>query len=173
MLESTLVNLREEASVDSRYLARLAMLGLVGLVWAAAGGCEGEITNPGGTDGSTGSGGQGGIPIDAAVPTSDGHLGGFDTGGPTIDAGSTTSCNVPSDCAWGEISREILTAADCPCLYGCAYLPLNRTTVDRRNRQYSALCTPGYDGQGRSCGIDDCVFPPPLLCIQGECLRAE
>jgi hypothetical protein len=151
----------------------LAVLGLVGLVWVAAGACGGEISEPGSTGGAaaasggrTGSGAEGGVLIDAAGPTIDGPSGGF-------DAGSTASCNVPSDCAWGEISREILVSADCPCLYGCVYLPLNRTTVDRRQQQYAALCTPGYDGLGRSCGIDDCIMPPALLCIQGQCMGAE
>jgi hypothetical protein len=136
------------------------------MAWAAAGGCGGETSGPGtggsaaATGGRTGSGGQGGGT-------------GFDAGQPTVDAGSTTSCSVQSDCAWGEINHEILTAADCPCLYGCPYVLLNQTTVARRSLQYSALCSPGHDGQGRPCGIDDCIMPPTLLCIQGECLQAE
>ncbi len=158
-----------------RNLAPFGVLGLVGLVWAAAGGCGGETSNPGGTGGTSGTGGNGsggqpGTFIDGGP--SDAHT------GPTFDAGnpgdgSTTACNVQADCAWGEIDHEILTAADCPCLYGCPYIRSNRTTVDRRRQQYAARCTPGYDGQGHACGIDDCIMPPTLLCVQGECLEAE
>jgi hypothetical protein len=146
----------------------LAVLGLVVAGWAAAGACGGETIGPG-TGGQGPSGGVG-AGIGGRAGGSAG-LGG--TGGSAIDAGSLTSCNVQSDCMWGEIDHEILVSTDCPCLYGCPYLRLNRTTVERRRLQYQTLCNPYYDGQGRSCGIDDCIVPPVLLCIQGECLEAE
>src|SRR5262249_8455361 len=45
-------------------------------------------------------------------------------------------CMLADDCDWGEIDREILPPADCPCLFGCPYLPLSKTTVERRKAQY-------------------------------------
>jgi hypothetical protein len=137
------------------------------MAWVAAGACAGETTDPG--TGGQGSSAGGGPPSGGRAGSA--GLGG--TGGSLIDAGSPTSCNLQSDCAWGEIDHEILVPADCPCLYGCPYVRLNRTTVERRKLQYAALCNPAYDGQGRSCGIDDCILPPVLLCVQGECLEAE
>jgi hypothetical protein len=151
--------------VDSHYIARLAVLGIVALAWAAAGACGGETIEPG----SGGRGPSGGFASGGRAGSA--GLGG--TGGSSMDAGSLTSCNVQADCMWGEINREILVAADCPCLYGCPSIPLNRTTVERRRLAYETLCNPYYDGQGRACGIDDCILPPVLLCVQGECLPAE
>lgn len=86
------------------------------------------------------------------------------------DSAANNSCNAATECAWGEIDHEILTRADCPCLAGCPGIALSRATVERRQRQYSALCTPGVDGMGRPCGVDDCIPPPPLECRAGVCL---
>lgn len=90
-----------------------------------------------------------------------------------VDAPSTasyTSCQTAADCQWGEIRHEILAPTDCVCLLGCPSTALNRATVARRNAQYMALCTPGRDGNGRPCPIDDCGGPPALECRMGACV---
>lgn len=99
------------------------------------------------------------------------------------DAGSTEdasvvapardSCEVDSDCGWGEINREILTSDDCMCLYGCPYLPLPKATVQRRAEQHEKLCDPRVDGAGEPCGIDDCAAPPAIVCSAGKCMAAQ
>ncbi|HWA72594.1 MAG TPA: hypothetical protein VG937_09675 [Polyangiaceae bacterium] len=96
--------------------------------------------------------------------------GGKATGG-AATGGSDNACENASDCAWGEINHEILTKADCVCLFGCPYLPQSRTTVERRRAQYTALCTPGQNGQGMPCPIDDCIEMPSLSCVNGACAR--
>jgi hypothetical protein len=92
----------------------------------------------------------------------------------TPDAGSvdTESCRVDTDCGFGEIDHEILRRADCPCLYGCPYLPLNTASIERRQSQYDALCEPSRNGMGQGCGIDDCASPPPAACVAGKCAAA-
>jgi hypothetical protein len=85
---------------------------------------------------------------------------------------STDTCVADEDCQWGEISREILAASDCPCLYGCVYLPQTKTTVTRRMSQYKALCNPQTNGKGQPCGIDDCARPGAIACIEGACKAA-
>jgi hypothetical protein len=87
-----------------------------------------------------------------------------------LDAGLDDSCTVAADCAWGEITHEILSAADCPCLLGCPTLPESKTVVERRKAQYDALCTPGKDGKGALCPVDDCAYPPALACQAGHCV---
>src|SRR5262245_44200523 len=62
--------------------------------------------------------------------------GGVSTSGSTTKSGPVDACMVADDCAWGEIDREILSPADCPCLFGCPYIPLSKTTVERRKAQY-------------------------------------
>ncbi len=157
----------EEASMDRRDLARffLPWLFLTGVALGA--GCAGETTEGG-------TGGGGGVPGGSAGAGSGGRASGGASAvdGGAVDAGSPSACGVQTDCAWGEIDHEILGRADCPCLYGCPYLPLNRSTVERRRQQYDQLCDPNVDGQGRACGIDDCFMPPPLLCILGQCMGA-
>jgi hypothetical protein len=92
----------------------------------------------------------------------------------TPDAGSvnTEGCTVDADCGFGEIDHEILRRADCPCLYGCPYLPLNTVSIERRQSQYDALCEPSQNGMGQGCGIDDCARPPPAACVAGMCAAA-
>jgi len=85
---------------------------------------------------------------------------------------STDTCTVDTDCIWGEIPKEILSATDCICLYGCVYLPQTKVTASRRGDQYKALCSPGMDGKGQSCGIDDCAGPGAIACIDGACKAA-
>jgi hypothetical protein len=77
---------------------------------------------------------------------------------------------VDADCVWGEIPNELLNASDCPCLYGCGYLPQNVATQERRAAQYSKLCNPRKDGKGNACGIDDCAAPGVLSCVSGKCV---
>ena len=83
--------------------------------------------------------------------------------------GDLTACQVDADCGWGEIDHEILKASDCTCLYGCPYLVLNQSTINRRQQQYDNLCDPSTDGNGQPCGIDDCIQPPLLRCVGGQC----
>lgn len=84
------------------------------------------------------------------------------------------SCSVDADCGFGEIDHEILRRADCPCTYGCPYLPLNRDAIERRQSQYDALCDPRFNGNGEGCGVDDCAAPPAPACVAGRCTaRAE
>ncbi|MEO8901679.1 MAG: hypothetical protein ABI488_07780 [Polyangiaceae bacterium] len=90
-------------------------------------------------------------------------------GSGSAGAPMTDTCKVDADCAWGEVSKELLKAGDCPCLYGCGYLPQTITTRERRAAQYVNLCNPQKDGQGNSCGIDDCAPPGSLMCVDGTC----
>jgi len=113
----------------------------------------GGATAPSPTTGSSGGTGQGG-----------GSSGGGGSGG------AVDSCSQSSDCAWGEIDHEILTATDCPCILGCPSLPLSKSTVDRRQAAYRALCSPNHDGHGNSCPIDDCIAPPPITCVDQKCV---
>jgi len=126
-----------------------AALTLAGLVFLA---CGGKVTVDGSTGGTTTGGGAG---VGGQTST-----GGFD------------ACVTASDCGFGEIDHEILTPVDCPCLFGCPFIPLSQITVDRRNTQYKQLCTPGVDGQGNGCGIDDCAGPGPAACLNGHCAAA-
>ena len=80
------------------------------------------------------------------------------------------TCSVDTDCTWGEISKELVKASDCPCLYGCGYLPQTKTTQARRQAEYDKLCNPQKDGQGQACGIDDCAQPSGLSCVNGACM---
>ena len=105
--------------------------------------------------------------------------GGGATGTSTSTSTTSTSsgpydeCATAADCAWTEIDHEIGTPLDCPCLYGCPYIPLAKESVDRRAAQYQALCTPGQDGSGKMCGIDDCASPGMLACATGHCAAAQ
>jgi hypothetical protein len=92
-----------------------------------------------------------------------------DVGAVDANPQSYTSCEGTNDCDWGEIDHEILSPADCICRYGCAWIPMNKTTNERREKQYAALCDPQHDGQGNPCGIDDCISPPPITCVNGQC----
>ena len=83
---------------------------------------------------------------------------------------STLACTAATECTRTEIDHEILTAADCPCLYGCPFTIVNAQTASRRMAEYQARCTPGVDGQGRSCGVDDCIAPAQLACINQVCV---
>lgn len=87
-----------------------------------------------------------------------------------LDALSPTECTTANQCRWGEIDHEIRVRGDCPCLSGCGFVPMNQTTMQRRDMQYQSLCTPGVDGMGRPCGVDDCISPPPLECRMNACV---
>jgi hypothetical protein len=80
-----------------------------------------------------------------------------------------TNCTTTADCELGEIDHEIRSRADCNCLYGCVYLPLNKQTVARRKQQHQSLCDPERNEQGEPCGIDDCAVPPQPTCVAGLC----
>ena len=127
----------------------LALLGALGIV-----ACGGNVEKQG-------NGGGGG-----ATGTS------TTTSTTTTVPGPYDACTTATDCGWTEIDHEIVTAADCPCLYGCPYIPLAKESVDRRAAQYQALCTPGVDGHGTACGIDDCALPGMLACQTGHCTAA-
>jgi hypothetical protein len=112
-----------------------------------------------------------------SVPGSDAGVS-SDAGGSSsgaVDAGTdaapidTTGCALATDCGFGEIDHEIQSASDCVCLFGCPYIPLNKTTIDRRNAQYKTHCTPGKDGNGQPCPVDDCASPPQPVCKAGKC----
>ena len=84
-----------------------------------------------------------------------------------------SSCQADYDCAWSEISGEIRTKLDCPCLFGCPSIPMDRKTADRRNAQYKALCTPYKNGKGESCPVDDCAAPVAISCRAGLCVAKQ
>jgi hypothetical protein len=92
------------------------------------------------------------------------------TGGST---GDDKSCTQELDCTWTEISVEILKPTDCMCLYGCPYVIVNKTTADRRAQQYATNCNNTHNGKGELCGIDDCMMPPSLFCLDGTCAPRE
>jgi hypothetical protein len=140
----------------------LCVLPLLALGSAA---CGGQMSDPGtGTIGGASAGGSGAVGGAAAVGGSAG------TGGTT---GDYAACNQDSDCAWTEISIEILKPSDCMCLYGCPYVAVNVQTAQRRAQQYSANCDSRHDGKGALCGIDDCMLPPALFCLNGTCAGRE
>jgi hypothetical protein len=126
-------------------------------------------------------GGGGDAATDTAVTDTGTDTGTSDTGTTDTgtadsgagDAGPVNSCNVPEDCAWGEIDREILAPTDCICLFGCPTLALNTETVERRQAQYSEHCTPGRDGEGNPCPVDDCLPPPALRCVDNICTASS
>lgn len=113
------------------------------------------------------------VACDDEVKTSaDGGSSGEDAGTSPVP-GPYDSCEVASDCAWGEIDHEILKPSDCVCLLGCPHIPLSKSTVERRASQHQQLCDPHRDGQGDPCPIDDCAQMPPLACSAGTCEPAE
>ncbi len=116
-------------------------LALAALVVAA---CGARVTVDGGDGGVSSGGSDGGVAYDA--------------------------CTTATDCAWGEIDHEILSSSDCVCLLGCPSFPLSQATVNRRQMQYDALCTPGKDGMGNPCPVDDCAGPGPIACTGGHCV---
>ena len=87
-----------------------------------------------------------------------------------VDAGPQAACANADDCTWGEIDHEILSRSDCVCLFGCPSLPQSKTTATRRVQQHQALCDPNKDKNGNPCPVDDCITPPPLMCVQGTCV---
>lgn len=84
-------------------------------------------------------------------------------------AANTDACSVDDDCTFTEIDTEISKPTQCMCLYGCVYLPVTKLTAARRMQQHEKLCKPDVDGQGQSCGIDDCVVPGTVACVGGTC----
>jgi hypothetical protein len=92
---------------------------------------------------------------------------------PPVQAGPFDACTVDADCGFGEIQIEIGDDDDCPCLYGCPFLPLTKATIERRQSQYEAVCDPREDGNGETCGIDDCTPAPTPACVAGKCTAAS
>ncbi len=87
--------------------------------------------------------------------------------GPPADGGDEMAfrlCENADDCTFTEIADEIRGTEDCPCLFGCPYLPVNEATAMRRQAAYDAMCTPGIDGDGNDCPVDDCAPPPTAIC---------
>ncbi len=134
-------------------------VGLCVLGFGFSGACGGETSD--GEGGAAGTGAGGGS---RAIGGSD-EAGAPATGG----AESATECVEATDCGWGEIDHEILSAKDCPCLLGCPGHSLNRETIERRQEQYDALCDWQYDGNGERCPIDDCITPPTPTCVNQTC----
>jgi hypothetical protein len=91
---------------------------------------------------------------------------------PPPSAGPYDTCTVDADCGFGEIRSELVRAEDCPCTYGCPFLPLGKPTIERRQSQYEALCDPRQNGSGEDCGIDDCAPAPTPACVAGKCTAA-
>lgn len=91
---------------------------------------------------------------------------------PPPSVGPYDACTVDADCGFGEISTEIDDGEDCPCLYGCPFLPLGKVTIERRQSQYEGLCDPHENGNGEACGVDDCAAPPSPACVAGKCTAA-
>jgi hypothetical protein len=90
------------------------------------------------------------------------------TGG--AGAPSTDACTVDDDCTFTEIDTEISKTSQCMCLYGCVYLPVTKITAARRMQQHEKFCKTDVDGEGNSCGIDDCVVPGTTVCTAGKCV---
>ena len=134
----------------------------------SAGGGKGG-TNAGGTGGKSGGGGKGGANASGTGGTHGGSGGAPAAGSSGSDA---TQCETAADCAYGEIDHEILKKSDCICRFGCPYLPLSKTTIERRNASYTKLCDPAKDGQGKPCPIDDCVPLEAILCEDNTCRAA-
>ena len=135
---------------------------------AAAPACGGDSEDGGASGGSAGAAGTAAGGSTTAAGGS-GQTGGGENqggGGNSVDA---TSCEAASDCGWGEIDHEILDSADCICLLGCPYLPLNQATIDRRLGQYQTHCDPQVDGNGNPCPIDECMLPPDPTCADNVC----
>jgi hypothetical protein len=129
------------------------------LLVSSLGACAGQ-TGPSAGTGGTSAGG-------ATAAGGAATVGGAEsTGGSTA---TDKSCTQDSDCTWTEISVEILKPADCMCLYGCPYIIANKATADRRSQQYLANCDSSHDGKGVLCGIDDCMMPPALRCLDDTC----
>jgi hypothetical protein len=122
---------------------------------------DGGVANSKGGSSNSGAGGGGTSGSTAPVRNE----------GPT-SPGPYDSCSTASDCQFGEINKEILQPSDCPCLYGCAFIPLSKTTVERRAAQYATFCTPHKDGQGHDCGVDDCAGPNATACVNNSCVVA-
>ena len=122
--------------------------------------CGGSATTQ--APGAAGAGNAGGS--HSAGSAGSGTAGGGSAGAPITD-----KCTVDSDCTYGEISKELVKPSDCPCLYGCGYLPQTKNMQARRQAQYDKLCNPQKDGQGNGCGIDDCARPNGVTCIAGAC----
>ena len=127
----------------STSIPRFAFLASAALLLAA---CGARVSAGGG--GSTGTGSAGG-------------------------SAAYDACTTDAECGWGEIDHEIASSSDCPCLLGCPYLPLSAATIARRQAAYQSLCTPGQDGNGDPCPIDDCAGPPTIACIAGHCAAAQ
>jgi hypothetical protein len=134
------------------FVASVAVLGGVILLPVVTPSCGGSTTTASGTGGTSGAG--------------------TGSGGSAGSAAMTDTCASNADCTWGEISHEIVAMSDCPCLYGCGYLPQTKVTATRRSDQYRALCNPSVDGKGQSCGVDDCALPAAIACIEGTCKPA-
>jgi hypothetical protein len=103
------------------------------------------------------------------LPPSDQDGSAIPDGSAEASAPPSDTCAVSADCTWGEIPKEIVSASDCACLYGCGYLPQTKTTATRRLQQHTALCDPQRDGKGSPCGVDDCAIGGPLACLGGVC----
>ena len=146
-------------------------LGLVcalvaGLSLLATGSCSSKRQTPGAGTGGMKSGGSGGENTGGA-----GSKNAAGTSG-TSGGADATRCDTADDCGYGEIDHEIAKKSDCICRFGCPYIPLNKTTIERRNASYTKLCDPSKDGQGQPCPIDDCVPLITAVCDDHVCRAA-
>lgn len=90
-----------------------------------------------------------------------------------VDPRTAKACTTDADCGLGEIDHEIYSRSDCLCLFGCAFLPLSKKTIERRQSEYDASCDPRLDAHGNPCPIDDCAVPPQPACMAGQCAFSQ
>ena len=140
-----------------------AMVGLLALACTSS-----SNKRDSGGAGAKSSGAKAGESAGGKGATSGGDAGGVDAGADPSD----TECETASDCGYGEIEHEIVSKADCVCLYGCPYLPLNQATIERRKTSHAKLCDPRTDGKGQLCGVDDCVPLTAAMCVDHVCRAA-
>jgi len=153
-------------AATTRFRMLMTVVATLGAI--ACGEDDAPSTGGGGASASGGASGSGAASASGGRANPSG--GASTTGGaPSTGGAAVDYCSQASDCGWGEIDHEILAPADCICLLGCPYLPLNRETIARRQDQYDELCDPMVDGSGNPCPVDECVMPPEPTCEDNAC----
>jgi hypothetical protein len=75
-----------------------------------------------------------------------------------------TACSTDEDCTFSQDHREMKRAGDCECR-GCDFVPMNVKTSERRDKQYTALCSK----RTTPCAPKNCAPPHAIACIEGAC----
>jgi hypothetical protein len=73
-----------------------------------------------------------------------------------------TACSTDDDCTFSLDHRDMKRASDCEC-HGCEFVAMNVKTSERRQKQYTALCS------RRACAPKNCASPHAIACIEGAC----